>query len=146
MLVGAGCGAAKTATTGDDATAPAAATASGPAAINAAFTQAGLTFTTKDKTAVATTALGADGALLTSFTEYKFDGSGLIILAAEIKDPSNVPMLGDALGTLVKAQATATSLNYSSVGGLNDAHWAVFVLSTDADYATKVKALSSISK
>ncbi len=115
--------------------------------VDAAFKTAAIEFTAKDKTAAAQKALGADAGKLTSFTEYKFTGNGVILMVAEFKDPSDRPRLGDTLSESVKAQAKAvTGLEYSSVGGMKDKRLAAYVLTTSTDGAAKVKILSQISQ
>jgi hypothetical protein len=115
--------------------------------VDAAFKTAAIEFTAKDKTAAAQKALGADAGKLTSFTEYKFTGNGVILMVAEFKDPNDVPRLGDTLSESVKAQAKATTgLEYSSVGGMKDKRLAAYVLTTSSDGAAKMKVLSQISQ
>lgn len=132
MLVGAGCGGGATSGSG--------------AAVSSAFTAAQIKFTAKDKTDFAKKALGADGELLANFTEYKFDGSSMILLVGEAKDASSRPMIADKLSDQIKPMAAAASLDYSSVGGLNDPKWFAYVLAKDSDSATKMKVLGTISK
>lgn len=142
MLVGAGCGAASTPTGAGSANSAAA----GSTGVSSAFTAAGIKFTAKDKTAAAQQVLGADAGLVSSFTEYKFEGSNLIVLVGEVKDPNDAPMVGDKLSDAMKAQASAAGLEYSSIGGLNDKHWFGYVLEKDGDYDAKIKALGAISQ
>ncbi len=132
MLVGAGCGGAAS---------------SGPSA-SAAFTKAGITtFTAKDKTAAAATLLGADSAKLSSLTEYKFsDVPNLIVIVGEAKDANDVPRMGDTLGESMKAQAAAVTYEYSSLGGMKDAHWFGYVLEKDVSFDAKAKILGAISQ
>jgi hypothetical protein len=115
--------------------------------VEAAFKTAAIEFTAKDKTAVAQKALGADAGKLSSFTEYKFTGNGVILMVAAFTDPNDVPRLGDTLSESVKAQAKAVpGLEYSSVGGMKDKRLAAYVLSPSSDSAAKTKVLSQISQ
>ncbi len=138
-LVGAGCGTASPSGSGASGSA-------GVSAVSAAFKTAQIAFTVKDKTSEAKTALGADADQLATFAEYKFSGSGLILLVGEVKDENNRPRIADKLSDSVKAQAKVASLDYTSVGGLNNKKWFVFTLSKEADSAAKTKALGAISK
>ena len=78
-FVGAGCGAATSSEVG-------------PSGVNSAFKGAAIEFTAKDNSAVAKQALGADAAQLKSFTEYKFAGSGLILLVGEVGEEKNTEL------------------------------------------------------
>lgn len=137
MLVGAGCGGGAPAAGGG--------AAGGPAAVNSAFSGAQIKFTAKDKTAFAKQTLGADAGQLVSFTEYKFDGSSMILLLGEVKDPGSVA-LGFKLSDPIKAQASAASLQYSSVLGLKDPKWFAFILRKDSDAQTSMKVMGTISQ
>lgn len=147
VLVGAGCSkeASETKETGSAAGA-AAGQGIGPAGVRAAFQNGKISFSAKDKTAAAKAALGPDGALVSSFTEYKFEGSDLIVLIGEAIDANNRPMLGSKLSDIVKAQAAATGLEYSSIGGLNDPKWFGYVLEKEGQIDTKIKVLGTISQ